>query len=255
MIRSWVWLICFALLACTRDAPLPDMQPGETGRVTKIIDGDGLILDTGQRVRLISIAAPVLSPKDDLPESYSGESARLLEDLALGRRVQLFYPGLTRDRYDRALAHVVTMDAAGPRLWLNHEMVARGAARVRLFGSTAAHGKDLLDAEALARTEQSGLWALADYAPRKASELDSTDRGFLMIHATLSAFAPATEDDQFAPACRRLLSASAIVLRVDRDANSACGIASGTSVELRGWLADGELRLQHPLHLSIAGGS
>lgn len=62
-----------------------------------------------------------------LPDMQPGESTRVLEDLALGRRVQLFYPGITRDRYDRALAHVVTTDGKGPKLWLNIAMVVRGA--------------------------------------------------------------------------------------------------------------------------------
>ncbi|MEL7032658.1 MAG: thermonuclease family protein [Pseudomonadota bacterium] len=251
MIRAWVWGVCLSLLACTRNVPLPDMQPGETGRVTKVIDGDGVILDTGQRVRLISITAPVLSARDHPPEPYSGESARLLEDLALGRRVQLFYPGLTRDRYDRALAHLVTIDAAGPRLWLNREMVARGAARVRLYSSTSARGRDLLQAETDARETQSGLWALADYTPRDASELVPTDRGFLMITARLGDLVPVAEDNGVRSACRRMLEDSQIIMHIDRDARSACGLASGTAVEVRGWLAEGALRLQHPLHLSL----
>lgn len=251
MIRAWVWGICLSLLACTRDVPLPDMQPGETGRVTKVIDGDGVILDTGQRVRLISITAPVLSSRDHPPEPYSGESARLLEDLALGRRVQLYYPGLTRDRYDRALAHLVTIDAAGPRLWLNHEMVARGGARVRLYGSTSARGRDLLQAESDARAQLSGLWALADYAPRDASELVPSNRGFLLITARLGELVPVAEDERFPSACWRALTDSHIILRINRDAGSACGLASGTVIEVRGWLTDGALRLQHPLHLSV----
>ena len=83
--RRWgVWGFCLFLWACAPQSPLPDMQPGEVGRVTKVIDGDGLVLDTGQRVRLISITAPVLSPREGAPEAYAGESARLLEDLALG---------------------------------------------------------------------------------------------------------------------------------------------------------------------------
>ena len=90
MIRPWIWSICLVAVGCNAPSPLPDMQPGEVGRVTKIIDGDGLILDTGQNVRLISIQAPVLAPRDDDPEPYAGESARALEDMALGRRVQLF---------------------------------------------------------------------------------------------------------------------------------------------------------------------
>ena len=251
MIRLWISAMFLTLSACANDDLLPEMQPGETGRVTKVIDGDGLILDTGQRVRLISIIAPVLSSRDRSPEPYSGESARVLEDLALGRRVQLFYPGLTRDRYDRALAHVVTIDAAGPPLWLNREMVARGAARVRLYGSTAARGQDLLDAETSARAARTGLWALSEFALRAASELDASDPGFRMIKATLGPLVDVPDEARFKPACHRALEAAEIILRVDLDAQSVCGMASGSEVEIRGWLSDGELRLQHPLHLSI----
>jgi endonuclease YncB( thermonuclease family) len=65
----------------------------------------------------------------------------MLEDMALGREVQLFYAGLTRDRYDRTLAHVMTTDALGPDLWLNREMVARGGARVRVYPDTAVRAR------------------------------------------------------------------------------------------------------------------
>ena len=57
----------------------------------------------------------------------------MLEDMALGREVQLFYSGLTRDRYDRALAQLRTTDALGPDLRLNAEMLRRGGARLRIY--------------------------------------------------------------------------------------------------------------------------
>ncbi|MEM7327881.1 MAG: thermonuclease family protein [Pseudomonadota bacterium] len=251
MIRTWIGCICFSLFACAPQTPMPDMQPGEIGRVTKVIDGDGLILDTGQRVRLISISAPVLAPPDGLPDPHSGESARLLEDMALGRQVQLFYPGMTRDRYDRALAHVVTNDLAGPRLWLNQEMVARGGARVRLYGSTSARGRELLDVEARARHQAIGLWALAAYAPQQAQDLTQDQHGYVIVFATLDAVVPHEENARFAPACRRAVAGASLLLDIDRDAASACGIANGTRVEIRGWLTDGVIRLRHPLHLTI----
>lgn len=127
MTRGGICAVLLILSGCGSPPLLPDMQPGETGRVTRIVDGDALVLDTGQSVRLVSIQAPAMYPQDGPPEVHAGESTRVLEDLALGRRVQLFYPGITRDRYDRALAHVVTTDGKGPKLWLNRAMVVRGA--------------------------------------------------------------------------------------------------------------------------------
>jgi len=38
--------------------PLAGTQPGEHGRVVRVIDGDALVLDTGQSVRLVGIEAP-----------------------------------------------------------------------------------------------------------------------------------------------------------------------------------------------------
>lgn len=251
MLRTWIWAICIGLVSCSPPSPLPDMQAGETGRVTKIIDGDGLILDSGQRVRLISITAPVLSPRDGLPEAYSGESARILEDLALGRRVRLFYPGLTRDKYDRALAHVVTIDAAGSPIWLNQAMLKHGAARVRLYGSTSARGQDLLKIESDARAAHRGLWALPTYQTQPVELLGSDARGFVILSGTLTETIAADPDQKYPPACLRQFSDAALVLRVDRSARSTCGLSAGTIIEVRGWLSDQELSLRHPWHVTV----
>jgi endonuclease YncB( thermonuclease family) len=47
-----------ALAACSAPDPLAGTQPGEHGRVVRVIDGDALVLDTGQSVRLVGIEAP-----------------------------------------------------------------------------------------------------------------------------------------------------------------------------------------------------
>ena len=53
-------LLCFILLlaACAKPQPLDGLEPGEHGRVVRVIDGDALVLDTGQSVRLVGIEAP-----------------------------------------------------------------------------------------------------------------------------------------------------------------------------------------------------
>ena len=52
------------LAACSGPDPLAGTQPGEHGRVVRVIDGDALVLDTGQSVRLIGIEAPAGPYKD-----------------------------------------------------------------------------------------------------------------------------------------------------------------------------------------------
>ena len=122
--------------ACGRSGPFSDMQQGERGRVVRIIDGDALVLDTGQSVRLVGLEAPAMNWREKDPEPYAEASSRMLDDLVMGRAVRLYYPGMTRDRYDRALAHVETADAKGPHYWLNAEMLRRGGARLRIYPDT-----------------------------------------------------------------------------------------------------------------------
>lgn len=252
MIRALKLSVLLALAACSAPSPFPDMQPGETGRVTRIIDGDALVLDTGQTVRLVSIEAPPMYPEGGEPAPHAGESARRLEDMALGRRVQLFYPGLTRDRYDRALAHVMTIDGAGPKLWLNREMIAAGAAWVRLYPSTAAKGQDLLDLESAARSQRQGLWGRSDYAVHQSEQFDPSRNGFFFVHGMLGAPVPVDPETRYPPACLRLFEGSDLLLSVRRDAATACGLADGTRVMVRGRIRDGALDLTHPFHLDLS---
>ena len=249
----WVfWSAWFWLAACGGPSPLADMEPGERGRVSSIIDGDALVLDTGQSVRLVSIEAPVLYPRDRPPDPHAAESARILEDLTLGRQVQLYYPGLTRDRYDRALAHVMTRDGAGPALWLNEEMVRQGAAWVRLYPDTAARGQDLLEIEQEARTARRGLWATSRYAVHPASELPEGASGFWIVTAQLGPILPLEDEEtRFPPACRRALQGADMTLEIRRDARTTCGLQDGTQVRLRGFVSDGRMDVTYPLHVEI----
>src|SRR3990167_6727349 len=118
--RAIVIGLMLALAACSAAKdPLDDLAVGERGRVVRIYDGDSLVLDTGQSVRLVGIDAPAAPYRDREGDPGFDVAKRMLEDMALGREVELRYGGLTRDRYDRALAQVVNTDALGPRPWLN----------------------------------------------------------------------------------------------------------------------------------------
>lgn len=252
MSRWVIWGAMLGVVACGAPTLLDKMEPGERGRVSSIIDGDALVLDTGLSVRLVSIEAPTLYPRDRPADPHAAESARILEDLTLGRRVQLHYPGLTRDRYDRALAHVRTLDGAGPDVWLNAEMLRRGAAWVRLYPDTAAHGQALLAIEQEARTARRGLWATSRYAVHPAADLPDDAAGFWIVTATLGPILPLDDEEtRFPPACRRALMDADVQLEIRRDARTACGLQDGTPVQVRGYVSAGQMALTYPLHVEI----
>jgi micrococcal nuclease len=151
----------------------PDLTAGEQGRVSRITDGDVLGLDTGLRVRLTEIEAPAPGYDGREDEPYAEEASATLKAAALGREARLWYGGLSRDDYGRALAHVIARDEVGGDLWLNGLMVRQGAARVRTWPDNARRAAQLLAFEREARDAKRGLWALDHWRVRGLDDLEA----------------------------------------------------------------------------------
>lgn len=247
LVRLAIFAVACALAGCgaARD-PLAELDIGERGRVVRVLDGDALVLDTGQSVRLVSIEAPAGPYRDRKGEDGFEEGKRLLEDMALGREVELRYAGLTRDRYDRALAHVVTTDALGPPLWLNGEMVRRGGARVRIYPDTSRGSETLLDLEAEARAASAGLWGKGTWAILPARDLPSDSGRFQIVEAVTRQMAGSEAPGA---ACDITLEESDLTLKVMRAAAAICQTPPGSPVRVRGYLRDRQLEIAHPLNV------
>ena len=238
---------------CSPASPLEEMEPGERGRVVRVFDGDAFVLDTGQSVRLVGVEAPAPARRDTPGEPHAEESKRMLEDLIMGREVQLYYPGLTRDRYDRALAHVRTADDVGPDYWINLELVRRGAVRVRLYPDTDGGGAALMAAEADARKDRHGLWSSRTYDPLEAKQLPPDFRGFAIVEGVLGEAGeqPDEADGYRSVLCTRTIDGAGLLVDMTFTSRPACQTPAGTRVRLRGWTDEKRMELVHPLHLEI----
>lgn len=146
------------------------LEPGPTGRVVSISDGDTFDLDSGLTVRLVGIQAPKLPlGRDGFVAWPLGDEAKdLIENLTLGRTVSLHYGGAKRDRYGRALAHVFVETDAG-QLWVQGAMLEAGLARVYSFPDNRNCLAELYAAEARGRAERLGVWRDPYYAVRDAT--------------------------------------------------------------------------------------
>lgn len=242
-----VWLLA-PLVACSERSPLDGLARGEEGRVVRVFDGDSIALDTGLSVRLVGIEAPSFGRNDDLDQAYAKEAQRHLEDLVLGRQVRLYYPGMTRDRYDRALAHIETADGRGPKVWINRELIRRGAARVRIYPDTAAMADDLLTIERTAREESTGLWEHSDYAPKQASDLEWEFKGFVLIEGRLADPVPTDRPGQL---CAFEVQGAGLRLIADATAPQLCELSSGTGLRVRGYTTNGRLYITHSANIEL----
>jgi endonuclease YncB( thermonuclease family) len=155
-------------MGCSVEA---DLVGGEQGRIARITDGDLLGLDTGLRVRLAEIEAPSPGYDGREDEPFARAARAMLETSSLGREARLWYGGLSRDDYGRALAHVIARDETGADVWLNGLMVRQGAARVRTWPDNARRAARLLAFEQEARAAKRGLWALDHWRIRQLDDL------------------------------------------------------------------------------------
>src|SRR5690606_32341146 len=122
-------------------------------------------------VRLAEVEAPSPGYDGAADQPHAGESRDLLMAAAMGRAASLWYGGLSRDRYDRAIAHVIARDETGSDLWLNGLMARQGGARVRSWPDNSRRVRRLYALETEARAAKRGLWALDHYRIRAVDDL------------------------------------------------------------------------------------
>lgn len=160
------WIAALVLLL----APVPAqaLEAGGEALVAAVIDGDTVVLDSGEEVRLVGIQAPKLSlGRASVPDQpYSDAAKAALESLTIGRVVRLSFGGLRRDRHGRWLAHL--HDADG--LWIQGALLARGMARVYTFADNRALIPEMLALEAQARDAGLGIWSDPFFAVLNAAE-------------------------------------------------------------------------------------
>ena len=100
--------------------------------MTRVVDGDTVVLDDGREVRLVGTQAPKLPlGRTNFPTwPLAEEAKRALEELVLGQEVALGYGGREMDRHGRVLAHLFLSD---DETWIQGAMLASGMARVYTF--------------------------------------------------------------------------------------------------------------------------
>jgi micrococcal nuclease len=137
----------------------------ETRTVVRASDGDTLVLEDGERVRLIGVDTPETHHADPRVRDFAAAATRFTRDLTVGRSVTLsFEPRARYDRYGRTLAYVTLPDGELLNLMLVRE--GYGFAYTRF---PFALRKEFQRAEADARRAHRGLWAdLGDAARRNA---------------------------------------------------------------------------------------
>lgn len=134
--------------SCTVGAPCGPAR----ARVARVIDGDTILLEDGDRVRYLLVDAPETTGAE--VECYGPEATRFNRDLVEHREVDLLYDVECRDRYGRLLAHIFV-----DGLDVGAALVERGYACVLHIPPNGEERiAELRVLEADARRSGRGLW-------------------------------------------------------------------------------------------------
>lgn len=133
--------------------PIQTPSARKTVKVTRVVDGDTIKIDSGQTVRYIGIDTPEsVDPRKGV-QCFAKEASVKNTALVLGKTVELEQDISATDRYGRLLAYVWVHD-----VMVNEYLVREGYAFARTFPPDVKYQLPLAEAEAAARQEQKGLW-------------------------------------------------------------------------------------------------
>jgi endonuclease YncB( thermonuclease family) len=241
-------------LFCSAASVAADCPSGRIdahAQVTHVIDGDTVVLADGRHVRLIGIDAPELGHDGRASQPFAQAARSALARLLAGShdRVALRYGQTRHDHYGRTLAYLFLPDGDSVSAALLREGYATALVVPPNLWSAACYGQ----AEAKARADRTGIWALPRYQPVATRDLPAHAQGFhivrgRVVHTGRSRNAQWIDLD------------GGVALRIDRkDLRYFEGIdfkaLRGAEITARGWVHSrrGEhlIAVRHPRALTI----
>lgn len=152
-------ILLLLILACSAHA--------QEKKVVQVISGDLMVLEGGERLRLMGADAPVLAEgKRPGQEPWATRAKEALTSLVLGKNVSIDGLGLRQDEYGRRIGMVRVGD-----LWVDKEMISRGHAVVQPNQYLDRKSRmELLEAQNEARKQGLGIWSSANPLPMPPRE-------------------------------------------------------------------------------------
>lgn len=120
--------------------------------VTKVIDGDTVVLETGEVVRYAGVDAPELETGEG-SEFFAREALSFNKRLVLLKKVRLEFDKEVRDAHGRLLAYVFVKDT-----FVNAELVRLGYARAAPKFPNEKYKDLFLQLQKKAAEQKLGLW-------------------------------------------------------------------------------------------------
>lgn len=125
--------------------------------VTRVIDGDTIEIENGQKVRYIGIDATEVYP---IVQCFSDEALVKNRELVLGKVVRLEKDVSETDKYGRLLRYVYIGD-----IFVNYELTKNGYTKVTTVYPDVKYEDQFLQSEKYAKENSLGLWSICPMSP------------------------------------------------------------------------------------------
>ncbi|MBI2268436.1 MAG: thermonuclease family protein [Candidatus Blackburnbacteria bacterium] len=135
------------LLSSVSQTPTPG-EEDHLVSVTRVIDGDTVEIQGGERVRYIGVDTP------ERDECFGPEATQANKGLVEGKKVRLEKDVQEKDKYGRMLTYVWIED-----VMVNERLVQEGYAQVATYPPNVRYQERFVKAQEEARKGNRGLWA------------------------------------------------------------------------------------------------
>lgn len=160
--KKLVFLPLFFLLSCASfSSNYSDIK------VSKVIDGDTIILANGKHLRLIGIDTPevrkyVSGKFEYSPQPFSLEAKEFVNNLIGGKNIRVEFDVDRKDKYNRLLGYCFLHDR-GKDIFVNERLLKEGLAVLYTYPPNIKYVDKFISAQKYARLSKKGIWG--SYSP------------------------------------------------------------------------------------------
>lgn len=142
--------------------------------VKHVYDGDTIVLDNDQRVRLLGVNTPEIASRHREEEPGGTAAKTWLQNRINGQKVYLEQDQEKQDKYQRQLAHVFLADGTH----LNLELIRHGLAFMSIIPPNLRYAEAFSRAQKQAEKQKLGIWGEQSYQARPLEQISSSSRGW-----------------------------------------------------------------------------
>ncbi len=131
-------------------------------KVKRVIDGDTVVLENGERLRYAGINAPELHTEKGMPQPFAVEAYKLNKKLVEGKTLYLELSLRKRDRYGRLLGELYFENGTP----VSAILVKEGVAFVCYYPGSGKYYQRYLPLQREAIRQRKGIFSLLDKGPK-----------------------------------------------------------------------------------------